>query len=139
MTKWRECKSLETLLAQVNTKWPDRSKASDGTKGDDAHASRISDHNPNAAGVVTAMDITNDPPHGLVSRSLAEALVASKDDRIKYVISNREICSVNSGPSPWVWRKYTGSNPHEHHMHISVKSDPRHYDDDRKWNLVFPT
>lgn len=123
----------------MNQKFPNRSKVSDGQKGDDAHATRVSDHNPNKSGVVTALDITNDPSHGLVSRQLAEALVASKDVRIKYVISNRQICSGSNGPDPWKWRPYTGANPHEHHMHISVKADGAYYNNPKAWDLVWPT
>lgn len=136
---WREAKALETLLRQVNQKFPDRSKVSDGTIGDTRHSARVSDHNPNAAGVVCALDITNDPNHGLVSRQLAQALIDSQDDRIKYVISNRQICAGASGPNPWKWRKYNGQNPHEHHVHISVRSEAKYYDDVREWNLVWPT
>lgn len=127
--------SLDTLLAQVNAKWPMRSKASDGALGDTAHSQRASDHNPNANGIVCARDFTNDPAHGLVSRDLAQALI--KDPRVQYVISNRQICSglKSNGPSPGVWRKYTGSNPHEHHCHVSVKQDPKFYDDKTPWDI----
>lgn len=137
--QWREAKCLLVLLSQVNKNWPNRSKASDGEIGDIAHQHRFSDHNPNSAGVVTALDITNDPAHGLTSRRLAEALLASRDSRIKYVISNRQIASGNAGPGdPWVWRDYNGSNPHEHHMHISVRDEPHYYDDETEWNLAWP-
>lgn len=132
---WREAAALEKLLMQVNERWPHRSKLSDGERGDTAHSQRKSDHNPNAAGVVTALDITNDPANGPVSRGIAEALIASKDERIKYVISNRQIASGNDGPSPWKWRNYSGANPHEHHVHVSVKADAKHYDDTSAWNL----
>lgn len=135
MTAWRVAYSLEVLLSQVNAKWPERSKASDGSIGNAEHSARASDHNPNGAGVVCARDFTNDPAHGLVSRQLAETLVASKDGRIKYIISNRQICSGSDGPSPWVWRPYTGTNAHEHHMHISVRSSALFYDDKTPWNL----
>ena len=133
--QWREAKALLQLLAQINAKWPDRSKASDGQVGDLRHQQHNSDHNPNGFGVVQALDVTNDPAHGLVSRKLAEALVASHDPRIKYVISNRQICSGARGPLPWVWRPYSGANPHEHHCHISVQDTPALYDDVSPWNL----
>jgi hypothetical protein len=127
---WRLAKSLETLRSQVNAKWPNRDKSSDGTIGDASHQATNSDHNPNSAGVVTAMDITHDPAHGLDARKLAEALVASRDPRIKYIISNAQI--VSSQVSPWQWRPYTGANAHRAHVHISVSGD---YDDTRSWNL----
>jgi peptidoglycan hydrolase-like protein with peptidoglycan-binding domain len=128
---WRVAKSLLKLREQVDAKWPGRDKSSDGTIGDAAHQATTSDHNPNSAGVVTAMDITHDPAHGLDARKLAEALVASRDPRIKYIISNAQI--VSSQVSPWQWRSYTGANAHRAHVHISV--DASLYDDDREWNL----
>lgn len=132
---WRVAKSLETLLTQVNASWPNRSKAADGSIGDTAHSARLSDHNPNDAGVVCARDFTNDPAHGLVSRDLAQALIDSRDPRLKYVISNRQICAGSAGPSPWKWRAYNGANAHEHHCHVSVKADAKHYDDPAPWKL----
>lgn len=133
---WRAAKSLDVLLKQVNAKWPDRSTKSDGTIGDTAHSARKSDHNPNDAGVVCARDITHDPAHGLDARKLAEALVASKDERIKYIISNGEICSGPGANHPaWKWRPYTGANAHRKHVHISVRSPAALYDSTALWNL----
>lgn len=137
---WRVAKSLEVLRGQVNERWPDRNKANDGTIGDEAHASRSSDHNPwvkeGAGGVVTAMDITHDPKSGCDAGAIAEALRESRDPRIKYIISNRRICSGSQGPSPWAWRKYSGSNPHDHHFHLSVRSERTFYDDTGKWSAI---
>ena len=130
---WRLAKSLETLRDQVNAKWPGRDKSNDGTIGDASHAATKSDHNPNSAEVVTAMDITNDPAHGLVARSLAETLVASRDPRIKYIISNAQI--ISSVVSPWVWRPYDGPNAHRAHVHISVMAEPSLYDNTVSWRL----
>jgi len=134
--KWREAKSLEQLLKQINAKWPNRSKLSDGTIGDAAHAKTKSDHNPNEFGVVCALDVTNDPTTGPVARQLADMLVASRDVRIKYIISNAQICSGIGGPSPWTWRSYTGVNAHRHHVHISVRSPDQFYDDITPWNIT---
>jgi len=53
----RLCKGGVKLRDQVNRRWPRRDKASDGWIGDRAHSERISDHNPNKAGVVHAIDI----------------------------------------------------------------------------------
>jgi len=133
MSSWRTAKCLNTLLEQVNAAYPGRDKSSDGTIGDNVHATRHSEHNPDENGVVRAMDITNDPAHGLNSRTLAEALINSRDNRILYVISNAQICS--SVISPWVWRAYHGENDHRHHMHLSVVEDPKLYDDTRKWDI----
>src|ERR1043166_4285735 len=134
MATWRAAKSLVTLRDQVNAIAPSRKKDSDGMKGDDAHAARKSDHNPNDNGIVLALDITTDPANGVSARALAEALVDSRDPRIKYVISNRQICS--SKQSPWKWRPYDGANAHEKHCHLSVMDDPSLYDDARPWAIT---
>lgn len=130
---WRVAQSLETLRRQVNAMAPGRSVASDGTIGDTAHSARTSDHNPNDDGVVTAMDITHDPMHGLDAGALAEMLRASKDSRIKYVISNSRIFS--SKEQPWTWRPYKGANAHTKHVHISVMGAKTLYDDERPWAI----
>ena len=127
----RIAKALATLREQVNAQWPNRSKANDGWIGNAAHQARKSDHNPNAAGVVQALDITHDPAHGLDAGKLAQALIDSRDPRIKYVVSNRRICAsyATGGAAAWTWRPYHGANAHEQHVHISVADDPRKYDD----------
>lgn len=130
---WREAKSLLVLRDQVDAFAPGRDKSSDGTIGDAAHAATVSDHNPDAAGVVTAIDITHDPASGVDGGKIAEQLVAAKDKRVEYIIWNRRI--VNSKVSPWVWRNYAGVNPHDHHVHVSVEDVKALYDDAAPWAL----
>lgn len=137
---WRLAKSLETLRSQVNKASPNRSKASDGTIGDAAHASRSSDHNPHvrdgSMGVVTALDITHDPAHGVDIQKLADALVASRDSRIKYIICNGNIVSGSGQSKPaWKWRPYSGSNKHTKHVHFSVKGTKALYDSTKPWRF----
>lgn len=50
-------------------------------------------------------------------------------DSIAYIIFNGRIWSEKTG---WVTRKYTGSNPHDKHFHISVKPDTKHENDTKK-------
>lgn len=130
---WRPAKSLEILLKQVNEMAPGRDKSSDGMLGDQSHQARKSDHNPDANGVVTALDISHDPAHGVDSGDIAETLRQSRDKRIKYIISNRRIAS--SLVSPWQWRPYNGPNAHTHHVHVSVVDDPALYDDTSPWQI----
>jgi hypothetical protein len=121
---WRVAHSLNTLLAQLNALAPKRSKLSDGSIGDTAHQNRSSDHNPwyppPGGGIVTARDFTHDPAGGLDCHRLADVLANRRDTRIKYIIWNRRILSGRQGPSPWVWRAYSGANPHTQHLHLSV-------------------
>lgn len=127
---WRLAKSLEGLRTQINAAVPNRSKVSDGTVGDLAHASRKSDHNPDAKGVVRALDITHDPLHGVDAGKIAEAIRVSADPRVSYIISNGRI--ANSGQP---WRVYTGSNKHTQHFHVSVVADDALADHMKPWAI----
>jgi hypothetical protein len=136
---WRVADSLRHLKKQVDTRAPSRRRDSDGTIGDAAHASRNSDHNPwvieNGTGVVTALDITHDPLGGCDAGTLAESIRTSRDPRVKYIIWNRQIASSSSvsGAPAWAWRPYLGNNPHNKHVHISVKSNKDVYDSTADW------
>jgi endonuclease G len=136
---WRVAKALLALRRQVDARAPRRNKASDGAIGDAIHATRNSDHNPwvrdGGMGVVTAIDITHDPAGGCDGSDLATALVASQDRRVKYVIWNRRIANSSAigGSAAWSWRPYRGSNPHDHHVHISVRPEKVAYDDEAAW------
>lgn len=132
--KWRLAEALVKLREQVNALAPRRSKASDGTIGDVAHAGRKSDHNPDARGIVCAIDITHDPAGGMDAGQLAETLRLRRDRRIKYVIFNKRIFS--SAVSAWEWRPYTGANAHKKHVHISVMTDA--VNDALPWVLTTP-
>jgi hypothetical protein len=135
---WRVAESLQRLLEQVNQMAPGRSKASDGAIGDPRHQSRNSDHNPwvidGNVGVVTARDFTHDPRNGCDAQKIADSIVASRDPRMKYIIWNRQIC--NSKTQPWTWRRYTGANPHNKHVHISVLPEKAKYDSRADWQLT---
>jgi hypothetical protein len=134
MRPWTLAPCLVTLRNQVNAIAPARLKASDGTIGDEAHAAQKSEHNPDAQGIVRAIDITQDPDdhdgdpsNDLDAGKLAAQLVASRDSRILYIIWNRRI--ARSYPKPgipaWTWATYTGSDPHTNHVHLSVVPDSR--------------
>ena len=138
---WRAARSLLQLIRQVDARAPHRGKSSDGTIGDAAHQTRTSDHNPwvrdGATGVVTACDITHDPAHGCDVGVLAEAIRASRDARVKYIIWNRRIANAApiGGQPAWAWRPYAGSNPHDKHIHVSVKPEKASYDSETPWSL----
>lgn len=123
--RWRLAGSLAALIDQVDQVAPGRSQASDGSIGDAAHASRASAHNPDAGGVVRAVDITHDPAGGLDAHTLAEELLAAQDPRLQYVISRSRIGAGPAGPAPGRWRRYTGTNPHDKHVHVEVVTSSR--------------
>lgn len=135
---WRLARSLDVLSAEIRAAAP-------GTTiwsiGDQAHASTWSDHNPNAAGVVCAIDVLGNA--GLDLAKLAETVRragAAGHPAAKYVIYYRRIAGRHTG---WQWRKYTGTNPHTSHVHVSVGvgSDGRStgpYDDTAPWGVAGP-
>ncbi len=135
----RQARSLDVLLAEVNTHAPKRNKASDGGKGDPAHASRVSDHNPNRAGVWRARDFTNDPNGGfqadlfanLVARKLGVHPALGSG---AYIIWNRRIISTDRLREGW--RPYGGANGHTKHVHVSVGTSG--YDSTAPWNVFAP-
>jgi hypothetical protein len=137
--QWRAARCLLKLRDQVDAMAPRRNKASDGTIGDASHAASTSDHNPwvrDAPGpnVVTAIDITHDPVHGANAHKIVAAIVKSRDSRLKYLIWDRRI--ISSTVSPWVWRPYTGSNPHTSHFHLSVVPVKSRYDSTAPWRIM---
>lgn len=140
MMTWRNAYASNVLVDEVNARWPGRSKVSDGTIGDAAHASRSSDHNPwvkaDGVGVVRARDIT---ANGVDAEWLAEhfrQLGILGDNRLTgggYVIYAGRIASEREG---WRWRNYTGSNQHHSHVHISFSRDRAGYDSRRPWGIA---
>lgn len=109
--------ALSALRAEVDARWPNRDKSADGWIGDAAHASRHSDHNPEADGSVDAIDITHDPVNGPDCNELSE--MVKDDPRIEgggYVIWDWQIYDPDTGQ----WVAYNGTNGHTHHMHVSV-------------------
>lgn len=107
--------SLVQLRNEVNAAHPGRSKASDGWVGDTAHAARKSDHNPDyaAGGIVRALDIT----HAGIDKARLLA-VAIANPSTEYVIQDWKIYTRSSG---FRAARYTGSNGHTVHTHISIR------------------
>ena len=121
MPKPRLSNAAEQLRSEINTKYPNRDKRSDGWIGDTAHNARKSDHNPDKQGWVRAIDIDSDLVKSSSKESwlLAEQIktIALKGDkRISYVIHQHRIASPRQN---WAWRVYKGANPHVSHIHIS--------------------
>jgi hypothetical protein len=104
------------VLRQATALAPKRKKASDGLLPSAAHlaASPTSDHNTGLA-----VDLTHDPKNGIDCAVIFENL---KDDkRVKYLIFNKKIWSKDRAKEGN--RKYTGSNPHSSHLHISINDN----------------
>ena len=109
-------------LRDATARWPNRDRSSDGIMGDTAHQQRHSDHNDG-----NAFDLTHDPAHGVDCGVLSRLVI--NDNRVTYVISNRQI--YNRARVAEGWRPYTGLNPHNRHMHVSIRAASR--DDLSPW------
>jgi len=116
------CKAGQQLRLQVDDSYPDRDRTSDGWIGDTRHQARPSDHNPDAEGIVRAIDIDRDlfgkaKPDLMPDFADQLRLCAKRGDkRISYIIFDGRIASSKKS---WAWRPYDGSNKHNHHCHIS--------------------
>ena len=117
---FRSCAAGRQLREQIDDTYPHRDRTSDGWIGDSRHSVRPSDHNPDANGIVRAIDIDRDlGAHKEEAHAVVEKirLCAKRGDkRIKYIIFDGKIMSPILG---WTRRTYRGANPHQHHFHIS--------------------
>jgi hypothetical protein len=118
------CKAGQQLRLQIDDSYPDRDRTSDGWIGDVRHSARTSDHNPDAKGIVRAIDIDRDlsgkaKPDLMPDLADQIRLFAKSDKRISYIIFDGKIASAKKS---WRWRTYDGINKHTHHCHISFTS-----------------
>ena len=117
------CKAGQQLRLQFDDSYGDRDRRSDGWVGDLRHQSRpTSDHNPDENGIVRAIDVDRDVHKSgkpdLMPDIADQIRLAAKagEKRIAYIIFAGRIASSRMG---WRWRPYKGSNPHNHHLHVS--------------------
>jgi len=103
------------VLRQATAIAPKRKKASDGLLPSAAHQRQnpTSDHNTGLA-----VDLTHDPDSGFDCHYLFDKL--RDDSRVSYLIFHGKIWVDGKGES-----RYTGSNPHVKHIHVSIKKDKR--------------
>ncbi|MEU6204601.1 hypothetical protein ABZ814_13550 [Micromonospora musae] len=128
MANWYVAPSLAVLRAEINARWPGRDRASDGSIGDAAHQASRSDHNPNGRDSVNAIDIDKD---GIDVAAVIAAV--QRHPSTHYWIYNRQIADRDDG---WRRRPYTGSNPHDKHLHVSIRQTRTAEQDRRPWGLL---
>ena len=137
------CDGGVTLRAQINDRFPNRDKSSDGWVGDTRHQAnagwgtngRGSYHNPDPNGIVHAIDIDENLGEGTwrngkAAQRLADQLVAYAasglpgSDRIAHVVYEDKVASGTYRSSWWKWRgKGYG---HTAHIHVSFTNAADH-------------
>ena len=120
-------KSGIQLREQIDDCFSERDRASDGWVADIRHMREgKSDHIPDVDGWVRAIDIDRDlsgkaKPDIMPDLADEIRIFAKRNGkRISYIIFDGRIASPILG---WKWRKYTGANKHNHHMHVSFKKE----------------
>lgn len=138
---WRAAKSLLIFQTQCKLLAPVTARKHPelfGLKGDSKH-DPTSDHAPhNFLGwgnqIVTAADIPR--TENLYPRQVLEAIRLSRDNRVKYAISEGQMYSsyTTSKYAAWTWRPYSGKDRHFTHGHLSTVGDIR-ADNTRPWQI----
>ncbi|MFE9689217.1 peptidoglycan-binding protein [Micromonospora sp. NPDC005806] len=120
--------NLATLRQEIYRRWPNHQKRRDGWIGDVRHQRRKSDHNPDVRGVVHAIDVDVNgiEPNALVRRAI-------RHPSTEYVIFNRTIWSRVRDFQP---RRYTGTDPHTGHVHISGRHGSTHENNRSVWGVA---
>ena len=131
-----------TLRDQINERFPDRDKSSDGWVGDAAHVARASFHNPDKNGWVHALDIDENFGigkwrNGRNAKALADQLVAYAAsglpgaNRVLHVVYEDQVASGSYKAS---WWKFRGKG-YAHFQHIHISFTDKAQKDGQLWPL----
>ena len=114
-------------LVRLMAAFADRGHVNSGCVGDQAHAARKSDHNPDASGYAHAQDIHEKLDHDM--QPYVDFIMANPGlfPQVKYMIYEGFIYYPNDGARPAGKYTYTGPNAHAGHLHVSIHADATHY------------
>lgn len=132
MAEWQLTLGLQNLRSQVNARWPNRDKASDGSIGDTAHQASTSGHNrddtsgsrpawngdADSTAEVRAWDCDNDfRETGTSGQDVIDHIrrLPGLAGVLRYMIYNRRMYHARDGFAP---TPYDGPSPHTEHIHF---------------------
>jgi hypothetical protein len=138
---WHLAPSLRQLAKQVSADQP-AGQPGDGTVASQRHdqVSPNSDHRPSPHdeednATVRAIDIGETTDE--VGRRIVDAIVDSRDPRVRYIIyEGRSIwAELHNGYLPWEWQPYRGLAPHTGHFHLSIRRTAKAENDTTEWRI----
>lgn len=153
MSDWVLVPCLVTLRAEFNAVAPGRRRGADGSIGDSNHTS-ASDHSPDEDSAVLrdhdtdhknevhALDIDSAGPwpggpawFDAAVKGIVDRHRRGLDDRLQYVIWNRQI--ANADVENWKWRPYRSTkDPHLNHAHFSSRYTTVQESDTSPWGVT---
>jgi hypothetical protein len=126
---WHLNPALSRMRAEVNARWPNRDRTSDGTIGDAAHRGRRSDHNPDPDGSVDAWDMD---VNGVDVAGIKAAF--ERHEAASYWIHNDRIALRSEGWRPRSY-SYAGPNRNRHTRHVHFNSRESHENSRKPWGI----
>ncbi|GAA2886405.1 hypothetical protein Acy02nite_41600 [Actinoplanes cyaneus] len=152
MSEWVLVPCLVSLRAEFTAVAPRRDRSSDGAIGDGNHTSAsdhtpdedsdiLRDHDADSKNEVHALDIDSSGPwpggpawFDAAVKGIVDRHRRGEDDRLQYVIWNRQIANRDIGN--WKWRPYTSTkDPHTGHAHFSARYTTAQEQDTGPWGL----
>lgn len=102
--------SLDRLFNEIDTRWPNRDRRTDGWFTDKRESVG---HNRGARGLVHAIDVDDDG----IDENFIMRNIYKGGDVLRYWIWQRKIYHVRDD---WKPKPYYGPSPHTDHMHIEI-------------------
>lgn len=104
--------SLDRLFDEINNRWPNRDRRTDGWYRPPSVGKSVG-HNRGARGLVHAIDVDDDG----IDENFIMSHIYKGGNVLRYWIWNRKIYHRRDG---WQPRPYSGPSPHTDHMHIEI-------------------
>lgn len=118
---------LTSYRKAVDQQFPKRGRKSDGTIGDQAHAARTSEHNPDKDGSVDAWDLDTNLLGSAVETGTAAEQAAMRKLLADFHLQPQSQLWIYQGKianrdvGNWKVRNYTGANRHDKHAHLQTR------------------